>query len=79
MNDDTSFNPDWISPPGETVATIMHERRLTPGDLARRMKQQTSDIEDLIHGRAAITDEFAQQLADTLGATKAFWTARESQ
>jgi len=79
MNDDTSFNPDWISPPGETVATIMEERRLTLADLARRMKRQTSDIEDLIHGRAAITDEFAQQLADTLGATKAFWTSRESQ
>jgi plasmid maintenance system antidote protein VapI/Zn-dependent peptidase ImmA (M78 family) len=79
MNDDTSFNPDWISPPGETVATIMEERRLTPADLARRMNRQTSDIEDLIHGRAAITDQFAQQLADKLGATKAFWTTRESQ
>lgn len=79
MNDHTSFNPDWISPPGETVATIIEERRLTPADLARRMKRQTSDIEDLIYGRAAITDEFAQQLADTLGATKVFWTNRESQ
>jgi plasmid maintenance system antidote protein VapI len=79
MNDDTSFNPDWISPPGETVATIMGELHFTPADLARRMKRQTSDIEDLIHGRAAITDEFAEQLADVLGATKAFWTTRETQ
>ena len=79
MSDDASFNPDWISPPGETVATIMEERRLTPAELARRMKWQTSDVEDLIRGRAAITVEFAQQLADILGATRAFWTVRESQ
>jgi plasmid maintenance system antidote protein VapI len=79
MSDDVSFNPDWISPPGETVATIMEERRLTPAELAQQMKRQTSDIEALIHGRAAITVEFAQQLAYTLGATRAFWTARESQ
>jgi plasmid maintenance system antidote protein VapI len=79
MTDDLSFNPDWISPPGETVATIMDERRLTPAELARRMKRSTSDVEDLIHGRAPITIELAQQLADTLGATKAFWMTRESQ
>lgn len=79
MNDDTSFNPDWISPPGETVATIMEELRLTPADLARRMKRHARDIEDLIHGQAAITDELAQQLANTLGATKTFWATRELQ
>lgn len=79
MNDDASFNPDWISPPGETIATIMEERSLTPADLAKCMKRQKNDIENLIHGRMAITNEFAQQLADTLGATTAFWTTRESQ
>ena len=79
MNDDMSFNPDWVSPPGETVATIMEERRLTPAELAKRLKRQTSDIENLIHGRIAINGEFAQHLADTLGATTAFWTTRESQ
>ena len=79
MSDDTSFNPDWISPPGETVATIMEERRLSHAELARLLKRQTSDVENLIHGRAAIDDEFAQQLADTLGATRTFWTTRESQ
>jgi plasmid maintenance system antidote protein VapI len=79
MGDGASFKPDWISPPGETVATIMEERHLSVTDLARRLNRHTSDIADLIRGRTAITDEFAQELADALGATRAFWTARESQ
>jgi HTH-type transcriptional regulator/antitoxin HigA len=79
MNNDASFSPDWISPPGETIATIMKERSLTPAELARRMKRPTKDIENLIRGHATITAEFAQQLADTLGATSTFWTTRESQ
>jgi plasmid maintenance system antidote protein VapI len=79
MGDNSSFTPDWASPPGDTIATILMERRLTSGELARRIKRTKGEVEDLLHGRAEITADIARELAGVLGATEAFWTSREAQ
>jgi HTH-type transcriptional regulator/antitoxin HigA len=79
MVDDTSFSPDWVSPPGSTIATLLEERGVTPDELARRIDQSTDEVEELLKGRATITAELARRLASALGATESFWTRRESQ
>ena len=79
MVDDTPFSPDWVSPPGATIATILEERGATPIELARWIERSPDDVEDLLVGRAEITADVARRLASVLGASEAFWTRRESQ
>lgn len=79
MVDDSPFSPDWVSPPGATIATILEERGATPVELAVWIGRSQTDIEDLLEGRAEITADMARRLARVLGASEAFWTGRESQ
>jgi len=79
MVDNTPFRPDWVSPPGATIATILDERGATPTDLARWIGRSTNDIEDLLDGRVEITIEVARRLASVLGASETFWARREEQ
>jgi Zn-dependent peptidase ImmA (M78 family)/plasmid maintenance system antidote protein VapI len=79
MIDDTPFSPDWVSPPGATIATILEERGVTPTELARWIERSTDDVVDMLVGRAEISDDVARRLASVLGASEAFWARRESQ
>jgi plasmid maintenance system antidote protein VapI/Zn-dependent peptidase ImmA (M78 family) len=78
MVDDTRpFTPDWVSPPGETIAAVLSERGLTFDDFARIIRRPPGDVEQLIDGEATLTADLARLLADTLGASAEFWTRRE--
>ena len=85
MVNDTPFSPDWVSPPGATIATILEELGATPSELARWIERSTDDVEGLLVGRAEITADVARRLASVLGASEAFWrgasrnTARTSR
>ena len=67
MKEIKDFMPDWVSPPGDTMADILEERSLSPVELARRMGDTTEHINELLSGRAAITAEVAWRLARVLG------------
>jgi len=73
------FSPDWISPPGETIADILEEREWTQIEFAERMGQSTKHISLLLNGKAAITEETALKLESVLGSTASFWLNREAQ
>jgi Zn-dependent peptidase ImmA (M78 family)/plasmid maintenance system antidote protein VapI len=79
MSENTTFTPDWVSPPGDTIAAILDERGLTRAAFAKRIGRLHTDIEELICGHAVITAELAQFLADELGSTATFWTKREAR
>ena len=79
MSDYSDFEPDWISPPGETIADILEEKDLSSEDFARRIGQTSAHVKDLIDGRMPITPDVAKRLAEVLGASKSFWVAREAQ
>jgi HTH-type transcriptional regulator/antitoxin HigA len=74
----TRFNPDWVSPPGATIADILQERGLTVDDLAERTGLTPQSAADLIEGREPITAELARRLESALGAPAAFWLRREA-
>ena len=40
MNNDVGFNPDWISPPGETMARLLFRRGVTLDEFANRLVGQ---------------------------------------
>lgn len=73
------FEPDWASPPGETIADILEERGLPVAEFAEGLGRTSGYTRDLVHGREVITAEVARQLEAFLGGSAAFWMNRESQ
>lgn len=74
-----AFTPDWVSPPGSTVADLIEERGWTQQDLALRSGFTTMHISLLINGNAPITKDTAVKLERVLGSTIRFWMTREAQ
>ena len=75
----TAFQPDWVSPPGDTISDLLEERGWTQAELANRTGFTTKHINLLITGKAAITEETALKLERVLGSTAQFWLRREAQ
>jgi len=73
------FTPDWISPPGDTIADLLEERDWTQAQLADRLGYTTKHVSQLINGKAPITEETAIKLERVLGSTAGFWLNREAQ
>jgi HTH-type transcriptional regulator/antitoxin HigA len=74
-----TFCPDWISPPGDTIADIIEEREWTQTDLAKRLGYTTKHISLLINGKAPITEQTALKLETVLGSSARFWLSLEAQ
>jgi HTH-type transcriptional regulator / antitoxin HigA len=74
-----AFAPDWVSPPGSTVADLIEERGWTQQELAQRSGFTTKHISLLINGKAPITEDTAVKLERVLGSTMRFWLTREAQ
>jgi HTH-type transcriptional regulator / antitoxin HigA len=79
MVDDLPFAPDWVSPPGETIATLLRERGVTTDQFAASLRRTKREVEDLLRGRLDISTDVARSLADTLGASVGFWLNREGR
>lgn len=71
------FNPNWISPPGETIGDILRQKDLTQADFGERIGADPATVRDLLEGRQPISGSLAQQLETTLGAPASFWLKRE--
>lgn len=74
-----AFAPEWVSPPGSTVADLLEERGWTQQALAQRSGFTTKHISLLINGKAPITEDTAVKLERVLGSTMRFWMTREAQ
>jgi len=74
-----TFDPDWVSPPGDTIADVLTELNWSQSELATHLEVSLSAIEQLIKGELIIDNKLASNLAKVLGGTKKFWLTRESQ
>ncbi|PKL33363.1 MAG: DNA-binding protein [Spirochaetae bacterium HGW-Spirochaetae-10] len=72
------FQPDWLSPPGDTIADVIEERGWDQKALGRRLGYTSKHISQLINGKAPITDETAVRLENVLGSSARFWMNREA-
>lgn len=79
MPDKKDFNPDWVSPPGDTIADILAERSCSQLEFAQRMGCTPKHVNELVTSRAPISPETARKLELVLGASTDFWIARETQ
>jgi len=73
------FIPDWVFPPGDTIADLLEERDWTQAQLAEDLGYTTKHISLLINGKVSINEETALKLERVLGSTSAFWLRREAQ
>src|ERR1700728_3930228 len=75
----TAYNPDHVSPPGETLQETLEMLGLSQAELAERTGRPKKTINEIIQGKAAITPETALQFELVLRVPAAFWLARESR
>ena len=73
------FQPDWVSPPGDTIADLLEEKGWTQAEFAQRCGYTTKHASLLINGKATITEDTALKLERVLGSSARFWLVREAQ
>jgi len=73
------FQPDWVSPPGDTVADLLEEKGWSQAEFAQRCGYTTKHASLLINGKASITEDAALKLERVLGGSARFWLVREAQ
>ena len=74
------FQPKWpLPPPGDTILDILKEKNWTQSEFADRAGYTTKHVNQLIRGKAAITEDTALRLERVLGSTAEFWLLREAK
>lgn len=76
---DHSFQPDWLSPPGDTISDLLDEKGISPVTFASKVKLTPGIAKKLLTGSVELTPEIAKELVQFLGATEKFWLKREQQ
>tara|TARA_R110000782_G_scaffold82642_1_gene162407 strand:+ start:496 stop:1584 length:1089 start_codon:yes stop_codon:yes gene_type:complete len=77
LDNELMEKPDWVSPPGHTIISLLEENELTVEDFARRIGRTESIAQKLLNGKHTIDIELARQLTAVFGASESFWMARE--
>jgi HTH-type transcriptional regulator/antitoxin HigA len=75
----SQYQPDVVSPPGETLREMIDDLGMTQAELARRTGRPKKTINEIIQGKGAITPRTALQLERVLGAPASFWNARQQR
>ena len=72
------YAPDWVSPPGKTLAEILKERKITRTEFANRIGLSKKTVNQIIKGKVKITIPIAYKMGIVLGVpTARFWIERE--
>jgi len=75
----TTFQPDWVSPPGESISDLLEEKGWSQAEFSQRCGYTTKHVSQLINGKATITEDTAIKLERVLGSSARFWMNREAQ
>ena len=78
-NKEVQFAPDWLSPPGETIADVLEERGWSQAEFAQRIGYTPKHVNQLLRGKAPISEDTALRLERVLGSTARFWMKREAE
>lgn len=79
MNNTMSFEPNWVSPPGDTIKDILDDQNISIPYFASQMGSSIEVIQDLIVGQKIINQKIASKLEANLGVPEEFWLTREKQ
>ena len=73
------FEPNWVSPPGDTILDLLEERGWPQNEFAQRAGYTSKHVSLLVNGKAPITEDTAFRLERVLGGTVYFWLSREAK
>lgn len=74
----SGFNPDYVSPPGETLLELLEMLGVSQVELSRQLGRPKKTINEIIKGKVAITPQTALQLEAWYPRISArFWLMRE--
>lgn len=73
------FQPDWVSPPGDTMIDLMEERDWSQVELAQRLGFSAKHLNQLVKGKVPLSNDAALRLERVLGSTANFWLSREAK
>jgi HTH-type transcriptional regulator/antitoxin HigA len=79
MTENTTFAPDWVSAPGDTILDLIEERNWTRQQLADHLGYSLRHVNQLVKGNVTLTENAAIRLTTILGASVEFWLTREAQ
>lgn len=71
--------PRWVSSPGDTIASLLHDRGLSLEDLADRAELSDPDARRILTGELTITSKIALVLHGLIGGSPDFWMRRSIQ
>lgn len=71
------FEPDWASPPGDTIVDILEEKNILCEDFADSMGLNMEETTRLINGDMRINSDIANKLSKVLGSSPGFWENRD--
>ena len=77
MTNETKFSPNWASPPGSTIQTILREQNLSALDLSNRLQWSEDEVTRLLDGHTPINFRIARKLSTILGSSVEFWISRD--
>jgi plasmid maintenance system antidote protein VapI len=78
MMADANFDPDWVSPPGDTIRNALAHHSLPSAALGTALGLDDDELQALLTGELAINQLIANGLAFALGSTPGFWLSRET-
>ena len=73
----STFDPDWVSPPGETIRDLLEERCWSLTEFGKKLGWEPDRVDGLLNGEASISLEIAIGLEQIFGASADFWTIRQ--
>jgi HTH-type transcriptional regulator / antitoxin HigA len=73
------YLPDYVSPPGETLAETLAAIGMAQAELAERTGRAKKTVNEIIKGKAPISPNIALEFESVLGIPAGFWNSRESQ
>lgn len=72
------YQPDYVSPPGDTLLEILEERQISRPGLAKVLGFPLFLLNEIIEGKTPISPEMARRLEKILvKPTAEFWLNRE--
>jgi Zn-dependent peptidase ImmA (M78 family)/plasmid maintenance system antidote protein VapI len=76
---DIAVNPNWASPPGETILAVLHAKGVNLDVFRIEVGLDKTQTSELFAGVLPITPLIAKSLAKSLGSTPRFWMERQRQ
>jgi HTH-type transcriptional regulator / antitoxin HigA len=77
-NTQNEFQPDYVTPPGETLLETIEAIGMSQAALAERTGRSKKTINEIIKGKAPITPKISLEFERVLGVPAGFWNSYES-